>query len=198
MNMKSFWWASTALTGALLCASVAAAQSTGTAELEEVTVTAARGPSSIEGLAVAVDAPKSRVVLEQEYIATQIPGQSVLDTLNILPSVQFTNNDPFGSAGGDINIRGFDSQRISLLFDGVPLNDSGNYEIYPNQQLDPELIERVTVNLGTTDVDSPTAAAAGGWRSWRSRSATSRRSPSRPARRAGSSTAACGGCSASW
>jgi hypothetical protein len=44
----------------------------------------------------------------------------------------------------------------------VPANDSGNYAIYPNQQLEPDLIERATVNLGTTDVDSPTAAAAGG------------------------------------
>ena len=66
------------------------------------------------------------------------------------------------SAGGTLNIRGFDSTRISLTFDGVPLNDSGNYAIFSNQQLDPELIEQVNVNLGTTDVDSPTASAAGG------------------------------------
>ena len=70
-------------------------------------------------------------------------------------------NDAFGSSGGDISIRGFDSQRVALLLDGVPLNDSGNYAIFPNQQLDSDLIERATVNLGTTDVDSPTAAAAG-------------------------------------
>ena len=31
-----------------------------------------------------------------------------------------------------------------------------------DQQLDPELIEQVNVNLGTTDVDSPTASAVGG------------------------------------
>ncbi|MFM5916792.1 MAG: TonB-dependent receptor plug domain-containing protein, partial [Novosphingobium sp.] len=59
-------------------------------------------------------------------------------------------------------MRGFDSTRISLTFDGVPLNDSGNYAIFSNQQIDPELIEQVNVNLGTTDVDSPTASAVGG------------------------------------
>lgn len=166
MLAKRVALATTALSGAFLFASAAAAQSTGTLEAEatvqEIVVTAARGPRNLEGAIVAVEEPKSRSVLTQEFIATQVPGQSVLDTINLLPSVTFTNNDAFGTAGGDISLRGFDSQRIALLFDGQPLNDTGNYEIYPGQQLDPELIESVTVNLGTTDVDSPTAAAAGG------------------------------------
>ena len=51
---------------------------------------------------------------------------------------------------------------VSLTFDGIPLNDTGNYAIYTNQQLDPELIERASVNTGSTDVDSPTASATGG------------------------------------
>src|SRR5262249_52505956 len=41
-------------------------------------------------------------------------------------------------------------------------NDSGNYAIFSNQMLDGELINRVQVNQGTTDVDSPTASAIGG------------------------------------
>ncbi len=44
----------------------------------------------------------------------------------------------------------------------MPLNDTGNYSVYSNQQLDAELIERAGVNLGTTDVDSLTASATGG------------------------------------
>lgn len=55
-----------------------------------------------------------------------------------------------------------------MTFDGVPLNDSGNYAIFPNQMLDPELIEAINVNLGATDVDSPTASAAGGTVNFRS------------------------------
>jgi iron complex outermembrane receptor protein len=153
--------ATTALAGGLLMATGAFAQSTGTAMLEEVVVTAS-GVRSQNGAIVAVEAPKSRATITQDFIATQAPSQTVLDTINLLPGVNFTNNDAFGSAGGDITIRGFDSARISLLQDGVPLNDSGNYAIYPNQQMDSDLIEKVDVNLGTTDVDSPTAAAAGG------------------------------------
>ena len=80
----------------------------------------------------------------------------------MVPGVNFTNSDPYGSSGGNIRIRGFDGNRISLTFDGVPLNDSGNYAIFSSQQLDPELVEQVNVGLGVTDVDSPTASAAGG------------------------------------
>jgi len=164
--MKSFMsralYASTALATGLLVSTAAMAQSTGTAVVEELVVTGSSGPLSQGGAIVAVDAPKSRATITQEFIARQAPSSTVLDTINLLPGVNFTGNDAFGSAGGDITIRGFDAQRISLLQDGIPVNDSGNYQIYPGQQLDADLIEKVDVNLGTTDVDSPTAAAAGG------------------------------------
>ncbi|MES1202494.1 MAG: TonB-dependent receptor [Pseudomonadota bacterium] len=138
------------------------AQSTGTQQIEEqeIVVTAAK-VRAIDGFSRA-EAPKSRSSITQEYISTQVPGQTVFDTINLLPGVNFTNNDAYGSAGGDLTLRGLDSQRLALLQDGVPLNDSGNYAVYPNQQLDSDLISKVDVNLGTTDVDSPTAAAAGG------------------------------------
>jgi iron complex outermembrane receptor protein len=153
--------ATTALATGLLFAGQALAQSTGTAVIEELVVTGTLGPRNLEGV-VAIEEPKSRSALTSEFITRQAPGQTILDTINILPGVNFTSNDAFGSAGGDVTLRGFDSNRIALLQDGVPLNDSGNYAIYPNQQLDSDLISRVDVNLGTTDVDSPTAAAAGG------------------------------------
>ncbi|MES2897306.1 MAG: TonB-dependent receptor [Pseudomonadota bacterium] len=153
--------ATTALATGLLVSNAAMAQSTGTAIVEELVVTGVSGPRQLDGV-VAVEVPKSRSALTAEFIAKQTPGQTILDTINILPGVNFTANDAFGSSGGDITLRGFDSARVALLQDGVPLNDSGNYAIYPNQQLDSDLISRVDVNLGTTDVDSPTAAAAGG------------------------------------
>jgi iron complex outermembrane receptor protein len=154
--------ATTALATGLLMAGGALAQSTGTTIVEELVVTGSTGPRNVDGAIVAIEEPKSRASITAEFISRQAPGQSILDTINLLPAVNFTNNDAYGSAGGDITIRGFDSQRVALLQDGVPLNDSGNYAIFPNQQLESDLIDRVTVNLGTTDVDSPTAAAAGG------------------------------------
>ena len=164
ISRKSLIWATTALAGSLAFAGAASAQSTGTeaTELDQVVVTGQRGPRSIDGAIVAETVAKSRASITEEYLSTQAPGQTILNSINLLPGVNFTNNDAFGSSGGDLTIRGFDSARISLTQDGVPLNDTGNYAIYSNQQLDPELISRATVNLGTTDVDSPTASATGG------------------------------------
>ena len=92
----------------------------------------------------------------------QNPGQTILDTINCVPGVSFQNNDAYGRRAARSPSAASTASRISLTFDGIPLNDSGNYAIFSNQQLDPELIEQVNVNLGSTDVDSPTASAVGG------------------------------------
>ena len=167
-NRKRVFWATTALfTSLLVTAGTASAQSTGSSAfedttLDEVIVTARRGPLNLDGAIVAETISKSRATITEEYIGTQSAGQTILNSINLIPGVTFTNNDAYGSSGGDLTIRGFDAARVSLTQDGIPLNDTGNYAIYSNQQLDPELIERATVNLGTTDVDSPTASATGG------------------------------------
>ncbi len=165
--MRNILLLSTAV-AALAFPATAFAQSTGTVDAEEdVVVTGARGPTSVNGISIP-DTPKAKAVINQELIERRAPGQTILDTLNQVPGVSFTNSDAYGSSGGQIRIRGFDGNRVSLTFDGIPLNDSGNYAIYSNQQLDPELIEQVNVNFGATDVDSPTASASGGTVNYRS------------------------------
>ena len=146
---------------ALLIPGAAYAQSTGSLDIDQgdIVVTAAR-PTGVGGVQIP-DTSKAKGVLTQEFIAHQTPGNSILDTINSLPGVSFQNNDPFGNSGGTLTIRGFDASRIGLTFDGIPLNDTGNYAVYSNQQLDPELIDQVNVSYGSTDVDSPTAAASG-------------------------------------
>lgn len=144
------------------------AQSTGTVDFENDIVVTGTIARDIAGLELPATS-KAKQVLNSEYIQRQIPGQTILDTINTIPGVSFTNNDAYGSAGGQLTIRGFSQDRISLTFDGIPVNDSGNYQIYSSQQLDPELIEEVNVNLGTTDVDSPTAAASGSTVNYRTR-----------------------------
>ena len=149
--------------GVAALATPAFAQSVGSVDFEkEIIVTGTRSGTQEVGGVSAPDTSKAKAVLTAENIQRQNPGQTILDTINQIPGVSFQNNDAYGSSGGTLSIRGFSSDRISLTFDGVPLNDSGNYAIYSNQQIDPELIEQVNVNLGTTDVDSPTASAVGG------------------------------------
>ncbi len=105
---------------------------------------------------------KTRSVVDQAFIAKGTTGQSIAQTLNVVPGYNFTNNDPYGSQGGNLRLRGLDGPRISLTVDGTQLNDAGNYAIYTNQQLDPEVIATASVLTGGTDVDSMTASSTGG------------------------------------
>lgn len=164
MNNKTFLAAGVASFSLAIALGVPAhAQSTGSIEFNDddaIVVTGAR-EQSVGGFEVP-NTPQAKQVLDQEIIRRQRPGQSVNDIINLVPGVSFQNNDPFGSGGGSFTIRGFTSDRISQTLDGLPLNDSGNYAIYTNQQVDPETLEEINVNLGVTDIDSPTASAVGG------------------------------------
>lgn len=139
------------------------AQSTGTQTFEksDVVVTAHGKDDGSVGGVIVPDTPKARRAFTQEVIERQVPGQSIDDILNYMPGVSFQNNDPYGQDGGTLTIHGFDSKHIVQSFDGIPVNDSGNYALYPQDQIDPELIQRVDVSLGSTDIDSPTASATG-------------------------------------
>ena len=93
---------------------VALAQSTGTEAVEEsmseVVVSATRVRSI--GMVGYQTAPKSRVSLTSEYLATQFPGQSIFQSINQIPGVNFTNSDAYGTSGGNLRIRGFDGSRV--------------------------------------------------------------------------------------
>ncbi|WP_322597078.1 TonB-dependent receptor [Sphingomicrobium arenosum] len=141
---------------------VASAQSTGSVDFDDDAIVITGTAETDVGGVEIPDTPKAKQVLDEEIIRRQRPGQSVNDIVNLVPGVSFQNNDPWGSSGGGFTIRGFTSDRISQTLDGIPLNDSGNYALYTNQQVDSEVLEEVNVNLGVTDVDSPTASAVGG------------------------------------
>ncbi len=159
---------------AIIMPGAAYAQSSGSVEAEEgteVVVTGSRTDDGVQGV-VLPKTSKAKGVLTQEFIRQQAQGVAVNEVINQLPGVSTSGNDAYGSASGSSSnmvIRGFDSTRISQTFDGVPVNDSGGYAIYTQQQLDSELIEQVNVNFGSTDVDSPTAAASGSTVNYRTR-----------------------------
>jgi len=81
--------ATTALVGSMMLASSAYAQSTGTTEVDAVVVTA-EGQKAIEGV-VAETAPKARTTITQEYIDRQGAGQTILQTLNLTPGLNFVH-----------------------------------------------------------------------------------------------------------
>jgi iron complex outermembrane receptor protein len=144
----------------MLSTAPALAGSTGDETVEMVVVTGQR--TSPSGLSADLRVPKERSVITGKFLDTQAAGQTVFQSLNMVPGLNFTNSDPYGSSGGNIRLHGMDGARISFIWDGMPLNDTGNFALYTNQTPDAEIVDSITVNQGTTDVDTPTASAVGG------------------------------------
>lgn len=160
MRLSKLLLASVCPVAALAALTPALAQSTGTQDVETVVVTGTR--VNLNGLMNAAPVAKERSVITSDFLETQTTGQTVFQSLNFMPGINFTNNDAYGTSGGNIRMHGQDGNHISLTLDGMPLNDTGNYAIYTNQMIDPEVVDRVSALQGATDVDSPTAAATGG------------------------------------
>ncbi len=153
--------ATTALASGLLIASGAFAQSTAT-QVQELVVTGARGQPSVAGVITQVQEAKDESVINHEYFEHQQAGQNFAQLINLLPGVNYTSEDQTGNLSGDLRIHGFDGAHIGITIDGTPVNDTGNYASYPGEYLTPEITDHITVNMGATSVDSPTASAVGG------------------------------------
>ncbi len=136
--MKKFLLRSTAIV-AIAVPAAAHAQSTGSIDFEDEIIVTGALSTDVGGVEIP-DTPKAKQVLNEEIIRRQRPGQTVNDIVNLVPGVSFQNNDPWGSSGGGFTIRGFGADRVSQTLDGLPLNDSGNYALYTNQQVDSEIL----------------------------------------------------------
>ncbi|THD76229.1 MAG: TonB-dependent receptor [Phenylobacterium sp.] len=152
--------ASTALAGGLLLAGSAFAQSTA-GQVQELIVTGSRAAPSTGGLATVVNEAKDESIIGQAFIKTQMPSANIGQLINMLPGVSYTTEDPGGFNSGDLRIHGFDGAHVAVILDGAPLNDTGNYAVYPGEYMIGELIDHITVNIGSSDVDSPSASALG-------------------------------------
>jgi iron complex outermembrane receptor protein len=151
-----------ALAGSLFAYTAANAQSTGSqVQQGEVIVTGSRQQST-GGLAVVVKTAKDQSVVTSQFIATQVGSANFGQNINLLPGISYTSDDPTGVLSGDLRVHGFDGAHVSVTLDGTPLNDTGNYAIYPGEYATQEIVDHMTVNLGSTEVDSPTASAIGG------------------------------------
>jgi iron complex outermembrane receptor protein len=153
--------ASSALATGLLLAGNALAQSTAT-QVQELVVTGSRAAPSMNGLAQQVQVAKDESVVTQAFIQTQIGSQNFATMINFLPGVSYSSEDPTGILSGDFRMHGLDCNHLSVTIDGSPVNDTGNYACFPGEYLVGELTDHVTVDIGATDVDSPTASAVGG------------------------------------
>ena len=80
----------------------------------------------------------------------------------MLPAVNSYNHDATGLFGGGLTLRGFNSDQIGATINGVPVNDSGSFSVFPQEYVDQENTCSQFVTQGSTDVDSPQVGATGG------------------------------------
>ncbi|HZV63920.1 MAG TPA: TonB-dependent receptor [Telluria sp.] len=151
-----------ALACQLACASAAFAQtasSDAAAPKAEVVIT---GKKIGMGLMVNEDAPKARSTITAEELEKQRPTGNAYQALEMLPAVNSYNYDATGLFGGGMTLRGFNSDQIGATINGVPVNDSGSFSVFPQEYVDQENTCSEFVTQGSTDVDSPQVGATGG------------------------------------
>ncbi len=97
-------------------------------------------------------------VTKEEIDRIQAPDLATL--LQETAGLGFTRYGPYGNQTG-INLRGFDSERVAFLIDGVPVNSpmSGDFEI---NQLNLDAIDRIEIIYGGSDSKYNVTGALGG------------------------------------
>lgn len=114
------------------------------------------------GLMIEEDAPKSRSTVTQDFMQKQVPTGNVYSAIRLMPGANVSLNDAYGLNGGNITLRGLNSDQIGLTVNGVPVNDSGNYAVFPQEYVDIENLRQVVVSQGSQDLDAPHIGAVGG------------------------------------
>lgn len=140
-------------------AEAAAADTASAPATETVTIT---GRKVGMGLMVQEEVPKARSTVTAEELAKQRPTGNAYDALTLMPAVNSYSYDGTGLFGGGLTLRGFNSDQIGLTVNGVPVNDSGSFSVYPQEFVDMENTCQQYVTQGSTDVDSPQVGATGG------------------------------------
>ena len=152
-----------ALACQMVCMSAAYAQADAAPAAKPVTETVTiTGRKVGMGLMVQEDVPKARSTVTAEELAKQRPTGNAYDALALLPAVNTYSYDSTGLFGGGLTLRGFNSDQIGATINGVPVNDSGNFAVFPQEYVDQENTCTTFVTQGSTDVDSPQVGATGG------------------------------------
>jgi iron complex outermembrane recepter protein len=108
------------------------------------------------------DAAKSRSTVTRAATEKDRSTGNPYQALALLPGVNTFSYDATGLYGGGLTVRGFNSDQLGFTINGVPVNDSGNFAVYPQEYADQENLCTQSLNQGSPDSDSPAAGATGG------------------------------------
>ncbi|MGH8122836.1 MAG: TonB-dependent receptor plug domain-containing protein, partial [Rudaea sp.] len=118
------------------------------------------------GLMSVQSAAKAVSTITRDAIIQAAPGATYAQIIDSIPGVVAITDDVTGLNDANYSIRGFTNDEIGVTINGAPINDSGNYRVYPTEYGDTENIGDITVLQGYPDVDQPVAGAAGGTIAW--------------------------------
>lgn len=114
------------------------------------------------GLMAVEETPKARSSVSKAAIEQNVGTSNPYQNLSLLPGVYTYNHDASGLFGGTLTVRGFNSDQIGFTIDGAPVNDSGNFAVYPQEYVDSENMCEMFVTQGSTDNNAPHIGASGG------------------------------------
>ena len=157
--MRTFTLNAVALAMLALVGTAAHAQTT--TELNKVTVTG-EGDKLGTGLLMDEDAPKARSSVTKAQLEKTRSSGNPFQALSLLPGVNSTSNDATGLFGGGLRVRGFNSDQMGFTVNGAPVNDSGNFAVFPQEYVDQENLCSLYITQGAPDTDAPHVGAVGG------------------------------------
>ena len=108
------------------------------------------------------DSAKGRSTVTKEAMDEMAPTANALDKLKYTPGINVSSTDASGLSGTSFTMRGMNSDQVGISADGIPINDSGDYSIYPNLLGDPENFSEIFVTQGSSEVDGPHIGSSGG------------------------------------
>ena len=107
-------------------------------------------------------APKSISTVNRDYILKQAPATSPFMLTQLLPGADVSEVDPWGLSGGSIALRGLNQTEMAFIWEGSPIADVGVYTTYPSEFADSENLQDLTLQQGSSNIDTPTINGSGG------------------------------------
>jgi iron complex outermembrane recepter protein len=114
------------------------------------------------GLMIEDDGVKARSTVTKAAIEKALPSGNAYQLLNLMPGVNAYSYDATGLYGGGLRVRGFNSDQMGFTVNGAPVNDSGNFAVYPQEYTELENLCEIFVTQGSADTEAPHAGASGG------------------------------------
>lgn len=139
-----------------------AQQTAPASDVGKVTVDTPAETAPGNGYIIQEDSGKQRSTVTKEAIDRRPASSNVFQLLDRTPGVNAQSTDGTGLFGGQLSVRGFNSDEIGFTIAGVPVNDSGNYAVFPQEYVDAENLQEISITQGAPDPDQPQGGAVGG------------------------------------